>query len=94
MLISQSRELGPRWCEQLGHQHSVLWLQDILCEAAVTDEPWTGKYVPSGVPDVLVFISYGAKELWIQFHPAQDITLSLLVSGVTGECKPIMDMPW
>ena len=45
--LSQLQELGPRWCEQLGHVHSVVWLHDTICEAAVTDEPGAGNYVPS-----------------------------------------------
>ena len=34
--------------------HSVVWLHDAICEADVTDEPGTGNYVPSVVPDVPV----------------------------------------
>ena len=62
--------------------HSVVWLHDTICEAAVTDEPGTGNYEPSGVPYELCF----TQPIIVQ--------LSLLVSKVTGECKPIMDMPW
>ena len=29
------------------HSVHVVWLQDTLCEAAVTDEPGTGNYAPS-----------------------------------------------
>ena len=81
-------------CEQLGHVHSVVWLHDTTCEAAVTDEPGTGNYVPSGVPYVPVVIPLWSKGA--MFHPAHNCRslFTLIVSKVTGECKPIMDMPW
>ena len=49
-----SQGLEPRLCEQLDHVHSVVWLHDTLCEAAVTGEPGKGNCVTSGVPDVVL----------------------------------------
>ena len=71
-MLSQSRELGPRWCEQLGHVHSVVWLHDTISEADVTDEAGTGKYVPSGVPYVPVVIPQWSKGA--MFHAAHNCT--------------------
>ena len=56
-----NHELGPRWCDQLGHVHGVVWLHDTICEAAATDEPGTGNYVTSGVPYVPVVIPLWSK---------------------------------
>ena len=88
-VITFHEGLGLRWCEQLGHVYSVVWLHDILCEVAVTDEPGRGNYVPSEVPDLVIL--YGVNELWNQFHLVQDFT-SFYIYFI--ECKPIMDMPW
>ena len=52
--------------------HSVVWLHDTIYEAAVTDEPGTGNYVPSGVPDVPVVIPLWSKGA--MFHPAHNCT--------------------
>ena len=52
--------------------HSVVYLHDTICEAAVTDEPWTGNHVPSGVPYVPVVIPLWSKGA--MFHPAHNCT--------------------
>ena len=49
-----------------------MWLHDTICEAAVTDEPGTGNYVPSGVQDVPVVIPQWSKGA--MFHPAHNCT--------------------
>ena len=71
---------------------------DTPCEAAVTDEPGTGNYVPPGVLDVpcsgIIILTYTYVHT-VVIHLSRKVDMgpgfysSLLVFK---ECKPIMDM--